>query len=425
MNYRDFFYPILMKKIIHSDIVVVGGGPAGVAAAVAAAENGLKVILIERNSFLGGKATAAEVGTICGLYAFSKNDPAALMVNGFASQFAESLQEDSKTEPVHHPAGLHYLPYDVAVFKNNCQQLMNKHRVDVYFNAALNSANIENNLIRSVEISIANQPVQIFLQSIVDCSGESIVSRLINLPLITSDTYQAAAHIFVLKNIGETSEARLGMILMKELQSAIIEKKLDTYYDRVYIVPGSLKNNSVHLKIGIPLPVTHTPENLLALQTTAHAFIHTLTNYLVQHVPVFKNAVIDHIAPETGIRVGMRTTGKYILTEKDVLECRKFNDAIANAAWPIEEWEQNKRVKMRYFSLDDFYQIPARCLQSAFVDNLFVGGRNISATNGAIASARVIGICLQTGYAAGKLAAAHALHLSQQEAVIGIQRQQC
>jgi len=43
---------------------------------------------------------------------------------------------------------------------------------------------------------------------------------------------------------------------------------------------------------------------------------------------------------------------------------------------------------------------------SPAIENLFFGGRIISATDGAIASARVMGICLQTGYAAGKLAAA-------------------
>ena len=38
------------------------------------------------------------------------------------------------------------------------------------------------------------------------------------------------------------------------------------------------------------------------------------------------------------------------------------------------------------------------------IDNLFFAGKNISATNKAIASARVMGTCLQTGYAAGKIA---------------------
>ena len=57
-----------MDNIFHTDVLIIGGGAAGVAAAVAASRSGLNVSLLERNAYLGGKATAAEVGTVCGLY---------------------------------------------------------------------------------------------------------------------------------------------------------------------------------------------------------------------------------------------------------------------------------------------------------------------------------------------------------------------
>jgi len=123
-----------------------------------------------------------------------------------------------------------------------------------------------------------------------------------------------------------------------------------------------------------------------------------------------KNAHLGNVAVEAGIRVGRRAKGKYVLTEEDVLSCHKFADAVADCAWPIEEWGQDKRVKMRYFEENNFYQVPADCLKSAALTNLFFAGRTISATDGAIASARVIGICLQTGYAAGTIAASKILN---------------
>ena len=57
-----------MDANLHTDVVVLGGGSAGIAAAVAVARKGLQVVLIERNAYPGGKATEAEVGTVCGLY---------------------------------------------------------------------------------------------------------------------------------------------------------------------------------------------------------------------------------------------------------------------------------------------------------------------------------------------------------------------
>lgn len=413
-----------MQTILHTDVLVLGGGAAGVSAAVAAANAGLKVILVERNSFLGGKATAAEVGTVCGLYKFSKNETSEYIVNGFAKQFAEQLRINSHSFPLQNATGLHYLPYDITVFKETCIELLNQPNITVYYNAVLYKIEMNDDAIVSVLINAAGNDIQINLRSMVDTSGESAVSQLTGLPSLKSEKYQAAAQVFTLKNVDAVSESHLGMILMKELGSAINKKELGPYYDRVYIVQGSLKNNRVSLKLGLPLPVTHTPENLEALKKMAHSFVENLTSYLIEHVAAFKNASIEHIAQEVGIRVGLRTPGKYVLTEEDVLGCKKFDDAIANATWPIEVWELDRRVNMRYFALDDFYQVPARCLQSNNIKNLFIAGRNISATDGAIASARVMGICLQTGYAAGSLAAGYVQQTAVEATVKNIQAYQ-
>ena len=41
--------------MIDADVLVVGGGPAGLSAAITAAEGGAKVILLERDDMLGGQ----------------------------------------------------------------------------------------------------------------------------------------------------------------------------------------------------------------------------------------------------------------------------------------------------------------------------------------------------------------------------------
>jgi hypothetical protein len=413
-----------MDTILHTDVVVVGGGSAGIAAAVAAARKGSQVILIERNAYPGGKATAAEVGTICGLYKFNKKEDAEFIVKGFAKEFADILQSRSGTKPLHNSDGLHYLPYEINAFKDVALGLLHQHKITAYFNSLLKTVEIENEKIISISAIAEGKPISIQLSSIIDCSGDSIISRTAGLPLIKSEYYQAAAQVFAMQGVDEDNEARLGMMLMKSLRSAIDKNELAHFYDRVYIVPGSLKGNCVNLKIGIPLAVTDAPGNLQELETVARSFVENLSQFLITHVAAFKNASVQHIAPEVGTRIGQRSIGKYTLTEEDVLQCKKFEDAIANAAWPIEEWGQQVRVNMRYLPVDDHYQVPAGCLASNHIQNLFFAGRNISATDGAIASARVMGICLQTGYAAGYMAVAAAVGLSLTDTVKQIQNDQ-
>ena len=78
---------------------------------------------------------------------------------------------------------------------------------------------------------------------------------------------------------------------------------------------------------------------------------------------------------------------------------------------------------MTYLPLDDYYEIPAGALQSKDFENLFFAGRGIAAENKAIASARVIGTCLGTGFAAGWLAAGQSRGVDRQTSVLELRRE--
>jgi len=97
--------------------------------------------------------------------------------------------------------------------------------------------------------------------------------------------------------------------------------------------------------------------------------------------------------------------GEYVLTGADVLAGKKFPDAAAKCAWPVETMERGRRTRLRYLAPGEHYEIPARALRAAKIKNLFMAGKTISADTDAIASARVMGCCLATGAAAGVLAA--------------------
>ena len=411
-------------KTLYTDIVVVGGGSAGVAAAIAAGKSGCKVILVEQLGYLGGKATAAEVGTICGLYKFSQNATSEFIVKGFAKSFAEALQKKSSAQSIHNTIGLHYLPYHIQDYKDLCLKLINESHVELLLDAEVKEVQKNDKLFSAIQIKTGSDTITLHFKALVDCSGNSIISELGKLPLITSENYQAAAQIFTLQGIGDIGEATLGLALLRDVQKGISNAQLNPYFDRVSVVQGSLENHQASFKLGLPIPVTYQKNNLEELKAKALEMVHTLSTFLISNSLTFKNAKLHHIAPELGIRTGFRPEGKYILTEEDVLSCKKFETAIANGAWPIEEWSQDKRVKMQYFEYEHFYQIPAESLISKHCENLFFAGRNISATDGAIASARVMGICFQTGFAAGKLAAASATKTDTEATIKAIQQEQ-
>ena len=63
----EFIYTNNIPDTLGSDVVVVGGGPAGLCAAVAAARGGAKVLLVEKNAFCGGMATAGMGDVLSGI----------------------------------------------------------------------------------------------------------------------------------------------------------------------------------------------------------------------------------------------------------------------------------------------------------------------------------------------------------------------
>jgi phytoene dehydrogenase-like protein len=71
------------------DVVVLGGGPAGVSAAVAAAREGKRVLLVESMPALGGMATSGMVGPFMTVYDRDGNEPT---VGGIFTEIVDRLK---------------------------------------------------------------------------------------------------------------------------------------------------------------------------------------------------------------------------------------------------------------------------------------------------------------------------------------------
>ena len=389
--------------LFDADIEVVGGGMAGFAAAMAVVQEGKKVTLVEKSNQLGGNATNSNVGTICGAYYRTFNETPALVGYKFCKDFISALLAD-KSKLINYHNGLYVVSYEWLVLGDYIEQQLIKTGVQRLKNAEITEVKKNGDVISQITIQHENQSIVLNPKNIIDCSGNGVVSQLAGLEMISSSSYQAASQVFRVKNIASDNEFSLNMALKKAMMLLVGKYNWPKSFINLSVIPGSLKNAQADLKITLPDIITDDAELNKQLAIKGRASINELFPLLIKEVDSLRNAEMEFIFPEVGIRTQQRSKGKQVLTEEDVLSCQKSKDGIAIGAWPIEEWGTDGRLIMEYFKEDDSYLIPAGCLQSNSVANLYFAGKNISATTKAIASARVIGICLQTGYAAGKLA---------------------
>jgi hypothetical protein len=407
-------------KVLKFDVLVLGAGSAGIAAAFSAAKEGLNVCLIEKNAYPGGKATAAYVGTICGLYYRSQGAEATFAMQGFPRDFALEIQKKSQTEALKFGEGLHFLPYQRNAFIEVSNELLVSVGVKCFFESSILKIIEANDGFRA-EINGNSGNETIHFKSLVDTSGEASLANLLGLPFSNEKEYQAAAQVFEIGNLKEVRQEVISLSLIRMIQKGISDGSFPIAYKRLSLVPGSVKDGKALFKLGIPLKVTDDVRSKKELSEFAQEAVNFLFKYLKKNSSLFEESTLELVAPEVGVRTGWRHIGKAFLSKKAVLECRKDKDSIARGVWPIEFWAPGENPRMEYFAEEDYYDIPAGTLISQQIDKLFFAGRHISAEADAIASARVIGTCLQTGYAAGKLAAGKVLGIEQKETIQKIQ----
>lgn len=390
---------------INTHILIVGSGVAGIAAAVAASRQGKDVTLIDDHTYPGGAATAAEVGTICGLYETGNDKPSTMLVGGFVKEFALKTAAYSGTTPQSNRFGLHYLPYKKEALIRLMEAYISEENIRFLPDTVLvDLRQDENRLYSATIIKNGEQELTVTFDALIDCSGKAAVAHLVAHPFVENSYFQAASIHFYVKNSRVEADELSGFKLIRDLKVLIREGKLPACFQNTFIIPGSRSGNQTGFKLTVPLEVSHDAENIQQLTARAKVLVNELFVILKAHSSLFADAELDYIADDLGWRTGKRPLGKYVLTEADVISARKWKAAVAKSAWPVEDWVLHKSVDLTFVKENEYYEIPQECLMSVNYENLFFAGRMISATDRAIASARVMGVCLQTGYAAGKLA---------------------
>jgi hypothetical protein len=348
------------------DIAVVGSGAAGIAAAVSAARAGGEVLLLDKNPAPGGTGGFSGLTTLCGLF----GDEGKYLNDGFTREFAEAVAE---TAPVR-MGKVWVLQYRPEKFQEAAARFLAvSPKLQTRWNTALAEVKVENQRIVSLN--------GIRVGAVIDCTGSAEVARRAGAEcLATDETTQAAAIIFPLCNV---------------------QRKLNA--------PAEVAQVLLPLaRAGFP-PLNFQPSlepDTLTVKFSGRAGqVNDVIQFLRANVSGFENCFSPVKEFISTPRAGRMIVGEYVLTGADVLAGRKFPDAVARCAWPIEQWNAAGAVRFKYLPPGAHYEIPARSLQSSHINNLFMAGKTISADVAAIASARVMGGCLATGAAAGVLAA--------------------
>lgn len=415
-----------MKSALTCDVLVIGGGAAGIGAAIAAGRAGAKTILLERYGFLGGLASAAWVGTICGLYLRDTTGTEATPVSGgFPQEFASRLQVQSDAKPLRADSGLWVLPYQPPDFARVADSIVSESKnITVILHATVAEASATNRRLDTVRALAWNEPSIVSPAAVVDCTGEATAAALAGAKAEDGATDQAPALVFVLENIDPALAERGLLEVRRELRRAVENKILPAICERLSLVPGAAANGRMALKLSLFPAEPHTPlwQQVTDWERESRATLEPLRKFLSENVAACRNARLHSVAPQLGVRSGRRILGRARLTDKDVLNAKKSPAGIARGSWPMERWTRSPRPEMTYFAERDYYDIPLDCLRAEELDNVFVAGRCLSAETGAMTSARVIGTALATGWAAGTAAAFQATRKSLDEAITTVRR---
>lgn len=394
------------------DVVVVGGGAAGLAAAAAAAGAGARTALVERYGFLGGMATAGMVSTVCGLYHTAADGPPRPLNDGFADAFARRLAAMPGCGPPARRGRTFVLPYTPFAFACLADAVTaGVPGLDVLLHAYLVGVDATGECVEAVRVATWERQLELAAAAVVDASGDAVAAQAAGAATETVPVpeRQLASLVFVLQRVDTaalTPGARVALV--RAAAAAERAGRLPKGASHLSLAPTPQAGEVVcKLALGGIAEETPPGRDLVTLAEQEGRRRAVAVAAFLRTQPAFADAFVSHAAPQVGVRETRRVVGRYRLTREDVLSGRRFDDAAARAAWPIELWEEG-RLGATYEYLPDgaTYDVPLGSLRARDLDNLFMAGRCMSATHEALGSARVIGTCLAAGAAVGTAAAA-------------------
>ena len=397
------------------DVVVLGGGPAGMAAAVAAAQAGQRTLLLERYGFLGGMGTAAGVTNFCGLHANVHGD-IRQVVHGVADGLLSRIDRLGGLNKPHNLFGKTVAQaYDTAAYKIAADDLLLSAGVKVLFHALAAGAVMDGpGKVAALLVETRSGRRAVRGRAFIDCSGDGDLAAWAGAPYEKGDGQGNMLYPSTMFRLNGIDPARAGEAwktipdLMLQAEAAgryKFPRKTPIVRPQKSGIEWRVNLTQLANAQGNAMDGTDADE-LSEAEMLGRRQIAGVAGFL-KEVPGFENSYIVDIAPQVGIRETRRVLGRYLLTESDVLECASFDDTIGVNGWPLELHLKGD-VEFRWPKIPEsrgFNHLPYRMIVPQGLDNVWVAGRCASMSHEAQSAARVTGACFVMGQAAGTAAA--------------------
>lgn len=403
---------MLKRKTIECDLCVIGGGLAGMCAAISAAREGASVVLMHERPVLGGNCSSEIRMWVCGSFGDNNRETGIL---------EEINLENAYRNPTKSFAVWDTVLYEIVKKEDNITLLLNCTCMDAKYTKGdfLHERNVKID-----EVTGYQMTTQCFYdvraRMYADCSGDSILAPLceaeFRIGRESCDEFGEDTTVKVADNMTMGMSCLIGCReTEKEIKytapSFACELKKEDFVGRD---PDIYKDNENfwYLELGGDQDsIGDTEEirdNLLSLATGTWDHIKNSGDYNAA------NWELDFLGFVPGKRESRRMVGEYIMTERDISNCRVFEDEVAFGGWPLDDHFPggfyHRGAPNTSYDVTPPYSIPYRSLYSKNVENLFFAGRNISMTHTAMSSIRVMATCALLGEAVGRAAAIASKH---------------
>ena len=418
-------------KITNVDVLVAGGGTAGVIAGIAAARNGAKTLIIERQRCLGGQFTAGSQGAWVGF-----SDKEKQIVKGITWELRDILKEHNAIVEDDPDTDVCFL-YDTEFAKVALNEMLaNEPNLSTYFNTSIVDVITEGNKVVGLVVLSEMEQMEIHAKVIIDSTGDASVAAAAGVPF----EIRIKKEIQPMTLIGRMSGVDMDKVTKYYEENPPVK---DTHVPPAWLeyktFPGFMHYGLKDELAKVDLPprleylrhwlaiFTSTPnpgevtincsgaleahsiagfEERARQEMESQKCLYDVAEALRMFVPGFENAFLSVIASQLGVRESRRIIGDYKLTLDDFLSAREFEDSIGRAAMPAGAHTPEGET-MTVFNLEPgkSMSIPYRCMLPKGFDGLLVAGRCVSYEPPVANSIRNMAQCMVMGEAAGTAAA--------------------